>query len=729
MVETKAKTSEDIKGMLSHEIRSAITYDREDLSESRAKALKYFLGEMEDTPAPPNRSKVVSKDVSDVIGWMLPGIIRTFTASGSIVECEPVGPDDEEGARQASDYLHYLFMSKNDGYRILYEATHDSLLMKNGIVKTWWDDAEETEISEHTGLTDDNLAMLLSGDDIEVLAHSSNVEEQEAVDPQTGQPVMMQVTMHDVKIKRVKYRGCLRFDVVEPEDFGMNREATSIDDARFTFHREEKTRSELIEMGFDKETVYSLPSHMSDDWSQEELAREDYEDDDDESKDDSTTLIEVFECYLKTDADGDGVAETVRAYYAGGYGSGELLDWEIWEDDPPFNDIPCQPVPHRWDAISVADETMDLQQIKTALTRQMLDNVYAHNNPQPEVEEGSVLNMQSLVAPKFGQPIIKKRGAAPINWQDVPFIADKSLAAIEHINQVIERRTGVSRSTMALDPDALQNQTATAVQKTQDAAYSKIELIARNQAELGWKKVFKKALKIVTKHQNRAEIIRLRGKWVEMDPRHWNSDMDITVNVGLGTGSRDRDMSMLNMVLQNQMGLMDRFAGTGMVKQALQMLPKVVQTMTRIGEAAGLRNADDYYPQFGPQELQEMMQMAGNRTDPKVEAEKAKVQMQMQAKQAEMQMDGEKQQADMQMKREEAQMDAQLERQKADANLQLEKYQTDQELALKERQLVAEIALKERQMAAEMAMKERLGLHSTNVNAATSQVRVGGEPG
>lgn len=724
----KAKTEEEIKGILAHEIRSAILYDKEELSESRSKAINYFLGDLkDDVPAPPNRSSVVSKDTSDVIGWMLPGIMRTFMASGRVVECEPVGPEDEAYSDQASDYLHHVFMNENDGYRIMYEATHDSLLLKNGIVKVWWDDTEETEETEHSGVDLEQLTMLTNEPGVEVLAATENEMPAATVDEQ-GQPV--EVALYDVKLQRIKSTGKLCFDVIEPENFGMNREAKTIEESRFTYHREEKTRSSLIEMGFDREKVEAIPGDRDGQWAEEELARDESASQVDDSKDRSTEIIEVYECYLQTDADGDGVAETVRAVYAGGYSDGELLDWEICEDSAPFVDIPCQPVPHRWDAISMADETMDMAKIKTVLTRQMLDNVYQHNNPQPEVEEGSVINTNSLTNAKFGQPIIRKKGSLPIAWNNIPFIADKTLVAVEHINDVIERRTGVSRSTMALDPDALQNQTATAVQKTQDAAYSKIELIARNQAELGWKRVFKKALKLIVKHQDRQKTIRLTNGWVNVDPRSWNAEMDITINIGLGTGSRDRDMAMLNSVLQNQIGLADRFTASGMTQQALQLLPKIRQTMVRIGEAAGLRNADDYYPEYNSGELMKVAQQAAQeKPDPKVELEKQRLQMDMESKKATMQMDAQKMAQEGEFKRQQAGTDIQLAREKANADIQTKRAQIDAEMALKREQLSAELELKREQLSAELMLKRELGIHSANVSASTSEVRPGGDPG
>jgi hypothetical protein len=375
-------------------------------------------------------------------------------------------------------------------------------------------------------------------------------------------------------------------------------------------------------------------------------------------------LIELYECYLKVDVDGDGIAETVRAYYAGSGGSGQMLDWEVWDDDVPFSDIPCEPVPHRWDARSIADETMDTQRVKTVLTRQFLDNLYWVNNPLMWAEDGSIVNPEMMAAPVFGGTVRVKKGTqVPPTPLAIPFIGDKALMGLEHFDQVTEKRTGVSRSTMALDPETLQNQSATANQNQKDASYSQVELIARNMAELGWKRVFKMILRLLVKHQDRPRTIRIRDKWVDMDPRFWNANMDVTVNTGLGTGSRDRDMAMLNNILTTQNMMAMQLAQTGFANEALEMLPKIVKTATKLAESSGIRNPDEYYMQIDEQKLQQMQQQASQpKPDPQVQLEQQKMQMQMQLEQAKMQqsMQLEQAKAAAAVQKEQAQMQADL---------------------------------------------------------------------
>lgn len=719
----------ELKALVAAEIRDAELFETSNRDSDRVRAIDYYNGRMPDTPHQDGWSSFKSRDVADVIGWVLPGIIRVFTASDRMVDYQPERPGDEEFTDQASDYANYVFWRDNNGYRILWDATHDSLLMADGIVKTWWDDSEECDYAVRSGLTAEAIAMLLEDPDVEIISQKEGepiTEIVEQPDPMTGQPVQMpvEVPTFDIKTKRVTSRGRIRIEAIEPENFLKDRESITIEDARFTAHRDPyMTRSKLIEMGFDKEVVESLPRYS---WTanltDEAQARKS-----DQfglsNGDKSMDRIDFYECYVKADVNGDGIAETVLAYYAGAGGAGELLSWEIWDNEPPFTQIPCEPAPHRFESRSLAGEVMDVQQVKTTLWRQLLNNTYQVNNPQKDVEAGSIINMDELVNPTIGGVLLRKSGSMPVGYNVVPSIMGEALGTIDAMDRVTEMRTGVSRATMALDPETLQNQTATASNNSRDAAYSQIELIARNQAELGWKYVFAKILKIMVKHQDQPRTIRLRDEWVQIDPRDWNVAMDATINVGLGTGSRDRDMAMLNNILQQQIGIADRFQASGLADFAIEMMPRIRKTLVKFIEAAGIKNADSFYPDITPDMLPQIKQMVAqmqSQPDPKVQMEQQKLQLQQQGDQAKMQMDAQKQQAD-----------AALQQEKINRDFELKRYQIDAEMMLKREQLAAELDLKREQVAAELALKRELGVLSaaTPQGNASSAVNLGGDPG
>lgn len=709
-------TDDEIKGLLQREIKSARSNDDTELAANRRKALEYYNGEMKDMPAEVGRSSVVSRDVADTVGWMLPQIVRVFCASDRMVVAEPVGEEDEELASQATDALNYIFWKDNPGYKILRDATWDSLVLKNAVVKVYNDDTPEYTTSFHSGLLDTDLAQLEADKDVEITHQTSKTEMIAIPDPMTGEEIEQPITVHEVKVKRLKAKGRRRIVVIPPEDYFQDEDAVTTEEARFKAHRSDKTRSDLIAMGFDRKTVMDLGTDKDDDLDDEARGKRD--DQQNDIADKSMETVELFECYLKVDVDGDGIAETIRAYYAGTSSGGDLLDWEVWEDEGPFFDIPCDPIPHRWDGNSIADKTMDIQRVKTADWRQFNDNIYASNNPQRFVV-GDIINPDELFAPTFGGAVFGKPGSS-VTPLAVPMVADKALAGMAYADEVAAKRTGINRQSMALDPEALQNQSATANQNNKDAAYTQVEQVARDMAELGWTPIFRALLKLEIRHQDRQRTIRMGGKPITVDPRHWNADMDITVNVGLGTGSRDRDMMMLRMVLETQIAMADRFVANGMADDAIDMLPKINSTLVKMAESAGLRNPADFYPEYTEEKVAQLKQMAAEKAqqgDPKVAAEAAKAK-------ADLQLQQQKMIADQQQSQQRMQLDIQ----KAEQELALKQRQMEMEFQLKERQLAAEMALKERQLVSELALKERLGMANAQANA-TSEVHMGGSPG
>lgn len=671
-----------LEAIVSQQIELAKSHDSREREKDRSKALDYYLGNMnEDVPLEENRSKVVSRDVADTIGWMLPGIIKVFTASDRMAIAEPVDEEDIQFAKQATDGLNYVFWKDNKGYEIVYAATWDALLVGNGIIKTYYDETPVYTTSFHSGLDEDQRAALLqedeSGEAPEVLAQSEKPTT--IIDPMTGMPV--EAVLYDLKIKRKKADGKFIVECIPPEQFLIHEDAISTDDAAFTAHWERKMRSDLVEMGYDKDDVFAIPAAGRNETPEEQARRDSVSPTD--SADKSTELVDYYECFIRIDVDDDGEAELVRVCFGGGK-AGKLLHWETWEDENPFDDIPCEPMPHRWSARSIADETMDVQQIKTVLARQGLNNLYATNSPGRHAK-GKFDNMDELINPTFGGVVFGDVNSEIVPLV-IPFVANHVFEAMAQQDEVIQRRTGVSRQGMALDPETLQNQTATASQQQHDASYSQVEQIARNMAEWGWSKVFRKLLKLLIKHQG-PRALMMNGKPIEIDPRFWNADMDVTINVGLGTGSRDRDLIHLQGILQTQMLMTDRFMAAGAAEDAIDMLPKILRTMTKMAESAGIRNPEDFYPEYTQEKIQQLKQMAAApKPDPAVELEKVKaetakeieafkVQASMQTEQAQIQAQAQKDQ--MQMQREIEKERAQME---ADVQVKMTEMQTNAQL-------------------------------------------------
>lgn len=718
----KRMTDAELTSVIDQQVSDAVSYDQSELRKDRIRALEYYEGVMRDTPAQPNRSSVVSYDVADTIGWIMPSLLRVFLSSDHVVYYEPRKPSDEAAAKQATDYVNYVFQYENDGYKVLYAALFDGLLFGNGVIKHWWDATPEYSTESHSNLSDDAFLMLMADPMVEEAVEHDTREEQIATDPMTGEPVM--VALHDAKIKRRTSAGKLCIMAVPGEEFLIERNATSLDeeDSRFVGHRSLRQRGELIAEGYDRKKVEALPTWSRIELDEERNVREQFSINPDNSADDATALVEVHECYVKLDYDGDGVAEWRKIVIGGASGSRSILANEEWGDDLPFTDLVPDPMPHRWRGRSVFDDTQDVQRVKTVLLRQTLDNMYASNNPRQEVVEGAVLNPDSLVDPEFGETHFV-RAAGSITPIAVPFVAQHSFQMLEYQDGIREMRTGISRATQSLDLDALQNQTATAVNAARSASYTKIESYARNIAEVGLKRLFGCLLKLIVKHQDVPKTIKLRGQWVEMNPAGWDADMDVTINIGLGSGSRDRDMAMLQGVLTEQKTIIAQLGPMNPIVP----VDKYRNTLAKMVEIAGLRSPEQFFAEVDEEvmgQLQQQMQAAQQGGDGDAQKEAAKLQMEQQKMQAQMQMDMQKVQAEFEMRRAEMQ-----------AQRQSDMERVAQELALKREQMEIEAELRRDQMRMEIEAKIQIARMQAEIKGAVdvsgkiSNVQMGGDIG
>lgn len=632
----------------------------DDLSKDRIRAVEYYQGIMRDTPSDKGRSQMVSKDVRAVIKKVLPSIVRTILGNEKVVEFLPVGMGDEEGAEQATDYVNHVVMQESDGYRAIEDAIHDALLLRNGILHACFEEKRDAKVSEHTGLLDDAFAALVSSPDIEVLEHT---EREEVTD---AGPVMV----HDVKVKRIVVSRNIKASAVPRERFLIHPDAVSLEDSALTGSKTQIRRSDLVAMGYDKETVWGLnPGEEDDDFERD--TRRDFVSDADEAHR-ANDLIDYYDLYVRFDADDDGIAELRHVCFAGGLGENNLLmDEEA--DEVQYYDVKALAQPHQWEGISLFDDTADIQRVKTVLLRQTLDNLYWQNNPQPIMQDGAIVNPEAVFNPEFGLPIRARQGVdvrSAYGFSPVPMVADRSFAMLEYMDQEAQERTGVTDASSGLAPDALQNMTAKASAMIEAAGIGQTELMVRTIAE-GLRRFFRGILKLVVKHQDVPRTVRLRGEWVQMDPRSWNSDMDCTVNTGLGAGTRERDMQIMQFVMTMQEKII---AGFGPDNPFVKP-ENLYSALEQLVRAAGLKSPGLYFTEPDPAEIQAKMEAMRNAPSPemlKAQAEQQKLQAQMQLEQAKIAANRDKEASQMQ------------------ADLEVERARMQAQMALKDRELAWE---------------------------------------
>ena len=666
----KPMTPDEIESIAREAVTDSVDFVESEIAEDRIKAQRYFDGEV-DIGEEEGRSKVVATKVRDTIRAIKPSLMRVFLSTDKPVEYVPRGPEDVQAAEQATEYMHYVF-NEHNGYRVLNDAFHDAMVKKVGIVKVYWDTYQEQETYDFENLNEMEYRVITMDDDVEVLESTKRVE---ITIDEMGMEV--ESPYYDLKIARYKDVGKMCIESVPPEEFFVDRNARNLEDAYAVIHRTEMRIGDLIQMGYDYDDVKNLAGlQHSDTFSEvEEFERRGYEEDysDEDVKDPAMRLVAVTEVYMKIDVTGSGIP-TLQKVTLGG-AQYKLLDYMACSHIP-FAVFEVDPEPHTFYGRSVADLIINDQDASTAMLRGVLDNVALTNNPRLEILDGSV-NIDDVLNNEIGG-IIRVKQAGAIQPQAIPFVAGQTLTALQYMDQEIENKTGVTKASTGLSPDALQNTTAAAVQATVQAQAGQIEVMARNLAEGGMRRMFTLMLKVMHENVEEEQMMRLAGEgYVPVDPRSWNVTMDVTVNVGLGTGREEQKLAALMQAFQVQSQIMQAYGPMN----GIVTLTQIRNTLADVLALNGIRNSTRYFNPMNPQVEQQLMmqqqqasqQQQGQPQDAQaqayLQAESMKAQAKAQTDMAKLQAQSQKDQFKMQLDAQKAMADDDRERDKMDQDL------------------------------------------------------------
>jgi hypothetical protein len=688
----------ELQGIVSAELEDAVSYIDSDVSPIRAKGTEYYRGDPFGNEED-GRSQVVAMEVRDTVSAMLPSLMKVFFSTENVVEYMPRGPEDVAGAQQATDYANYVFTADNNGFMTTYALFKDSLVRKCGIAKYWWEEVEEVKIEEYSGLDDQTLQVLMQeGAEVKIVVSYPEPGAMPQMDMTTGLPMPVPM-IHDVEIKRNTRDGRIRIMAVPPEELVLDRRARSFDDAGIIAHRQMATVSDLIGMGYDQDEIEENISSTDLDSNDEYLARQPL----------STTFgaadslnpmqrrVLYIEAYMRVDFDGDGIPELRKICCMG---SGYTMVRNLPASYIPFVDFPCDPEPHTspLEAMSIFDITHDIQEIKSEIMRNTLDSLAQSIHPRTAVVEGQV-NIDDVLNNETGA-IIRMRAPGMVQPFSSPFVGQPAFAMMDYMDQMREDRTGMSKAAMGLDPDALQSTTKAAVAATVSASQSRLELQARILAE-GMKKLFKGILYLMTTHQDKPRMVRLRNEWVQIDPRVWDASMDVNVNIGLGNGDVNEKINALNIIMQKQEQIMAQFGPMNQIAS----LPMYIRTLQKAIELSGYKDASSYFNTL-PADFQMPQE------EPQQTPEQVLAQVQAQSIQADIQ----KKAAELELQREKMLRDDDYRRDQLAQDLMLKKY----ELELKYGTAISTAEITAMQNLDREAMKQQAAIVNQAVQTAAN---------
>ena len=610
--ELKPMDEQEIEDIASDAVQSAISFIESEISDARIKSQRYFEGEV-DIGEEDGRSKIVSTKVRDTIRAIKPSLMRVFLSTENPVEYVPTSQEDVKMAEQATKYANYKFGELN-GYRILNDVIHDALVKKCGILKVWWEDNTEAETFSYSNVTEEEMTAIVNEPNVTVIEHSTEV-----VMEMDENGIEVENAEHSLKVSYRKEQGELKIEALPPEEFLVDRNAKSVEDAYVVAHRTDMRVSDLVQMGYDYDEISELSGLKAGDsfTDSEEFERQGYEQDDEDIQQDvSMKKVAVTEAYMKIDKEGTGIASMYRVLLAGG--ENKLLECESW-GEVPFAVFEVDPEPHTFFGRSVADLIMNDQDSSTAMLRGLMDNVALTNSPRQGYVQGQV-NVDDLMNNEIGGLVRMKSPQALVDIA-TPFVAGQVLTAIQYMDMTVESKTGVSKASMGLDPDALQNTSATAARLQAQQGSAQIEVMARNIAEGGMKRLFKLMLQLCVENSNEETMMRLHGEFVPVDPRSWNTSMDISVNVGIGTGREEQRQVALNQALQMQMQIWANYGHAN----GLVTMTGIRNTLADLLAISGVRNTDRYFNPMTPEQEKALIQQqqeaqAGQSQSPEADA-------------------------------------------------------------------------------------------------------------
>ena len=629
----------EVDAYVGHLLDDAIDYVDE-LSEDRVTSTEYYSGDLPKQDED-GRSSVVSYDVRDTVNSIMPVLMRTFFGSKQIMQFTPRGPEDVAMAEQATDYVNHIILEENNNsFSHFFAAFKDALIKRTGILKYWYEKSEDVSTSKYTGLDEAQLQHLAGADGVEGVDAFQ-------IEGDGGQP------LYDATIKRRTNSGRIRVEALPPEEFIIDRRAKNIDEASVVGHRSFKTLSELQALGHDIEELEEYAGTDDEfDVNNEWVSRHT------EAHNRGPTNVEpasrkvlYIECFMNLDVDQDGISE-LRRFICVGNKHHVIVNEPC--DYKPFVLLTPDPEPHAAVGSSITDIVADIQRIKSYILRNVMESLSMAVTPRLLAIEGQC-SLEDVMNTEPGG-IIRARNPAAVSQLSMPFVGQQALPILGLLDEIKSSRTGITKQSQGMDAESLQSSSRAAIEATFKAAQAHMELLARIFAETALKPLYKGVLGLVCRYQDRAKVIRLRNQWVPMDPRHWDSNMDVMVDIPLGGGTDAEKLTVLSTMLQKQEQLIKEMGPEG----PLVNLRQYYQTLGKMLNLGGYKDVNQFFSDPANYKPPPPEEPKPSPDELFVQAQMAKVQSDMINDQAKLELDREKMLREEDIKRDQFEAELQL---------------------------------------------------------------------
>ena len=548
-----------------------------------------------------NRSTFVSSDVMDTIEWIMPSLMRIFTSTDEVVLIKPIETNDVTNSEVNQQLLNYQFTCKMEGFTKLYVWIKDSLIYGTGVVKINWENFFDKVSFKYGDLTENEFNLLVEQPNISVEAYDEYVATSIEYNTETEKETTVSYPMFkNVKgfIKKLTYSGPW-IENIPISSFYIEAGARSIREANFVGHRVKRSMDYLRRM--QRDGIYHnvnniIPKAEGDD---EENRKYSTIENENESIDESSYIQEtpgrervwVWECWVKLDIDGDGLLENVLVTVT----EDTLLRVEenpFDHGEAPFEALVPIIDTHKFYGISLTSLIVEFQRLKTALFRNIFDNIAFAVNSWYLVSRHTNVDVNALQNVGPGDVVLTD-DIANVRRMEPGGVPNYMVGLAQMLEEMKQQRTGLPRIAQGLSPDAI-SASATAVTAQMNSGQQRIELIARVMAETGCKRLFRKMVSLNQQFIDKSFVIRVLDKELEITPDNLDGTFDLIVNVGVGGGTRELQQQQMIQLLN----ITPQLAQFGLISPST-----VYNIVAKLLQSMGYKDVDEYLvnPSTAPQ--------------------------------------------------------------------------------------------------------------------------------
>ncbi len=592
-------------------IEDAREYEQNTRGPKREELMRYYMGLLPDLDQE-GRSSIVITDVRDTILGMLPSLLRIFTAQEHVCEFIANYEAQEPKASEATEYIRWLVMDRSEGFMMIHSLLKDLLTKGEGIA--WWvtDTTQEYTEMEYNNIEKELVKVLALEEGVEIIECTLE-REIPPVPPSDANPygTPAQHMMHVRIRKNLNLEPKTTVRAIPPDEFRIDRAAASEATASIVGWERVERSSDVIRLGFDADLVaeYRGSNFIAGRWNEERILRNEGLADYTLSREDADSVI-VGEYFVRIDGDGDGIDEL---HYIVTMGESDDIVRDEIVPEIRCKMFHCDPEPHTAFGHSITELTMDVQKIKTNIVRNTLDGVSANIWPRALINE-TLTNMDDALNQEMGAPIRTKDVINGYKELGQRFDTTLPMAMVSYLDAVLAKRTGQTEASKGLDPKALQSTTLKGVDMVVTGAQERIELVARIVAETGFKGLYRGLLREVARNPAPETTIRVRGKWVPVNPSSWDADMGVQVNPAIGHGSDMDRMLILTQIKATQELIIDKMGADNPLVSPIEYR----NTCQDLLGLAGIKNVTRYFKDIDDQKLAAFMEQKQKNQPPNV---------------------------------------------------------------------------------------------------------------